>query len=101
VARLPQLEAHLRIGGPVRHGAPQFGHRGRFPAGRAWFDRRGLEFLRGAVGHTLGTNLRFEDDEYNFLRERGRRGTRDAFADRDRHYGESTTDPAGTSPPAG
>ena len=25
---------------------------------------------RGTVGHTLGTNLRFEDDEFNFLRER-------------------------------
>ncbi len=49
----------------------------------------GQQFLRGAVGHTLGTNLRVEDDEYNVLRERGRRGTRDALADRDRHYGPS------------
>lgn len=44
------------------------------------------QFWRGYVGHTLGTNLRFEDDEFNFLRERERRGTRDAFAERDRHY---------------
>lgn len=51
------------------------------------------QFLRGTVGHTLGTNLRFEDDEYNFLRERGRRGTRDAFADRDRHYGSDPENP--------
>jgi enoyl-CoA hydratase len=45
------------------------------------------QFWRGYVGHTLGTNLRFEADEFNFLKERGRRGTRDAFAERDGHYG--------------
>ncbi|MFE2429319.1 enoyl-CoA hydratase/isomerase family protein [Streptomyces sp. NPDC059373] len=45
------------------------------------------QFWRGYVGHTLGTNLRFEPDEFNFLRERGRLGTREAFADRDSHYG--------------
>ncbi|MDT7553518.1 MAG: enoyl-CoA hydratase, partial [Pseudonocardiales bacterium] len=44
------------------------------------------QFLRGAVGHTLGTNLRFEDDEFNFLRERALRGTRAAFSERDEHY---------------
>jgi len=44
------------------------------------------QFLRGAVGHTLGTNLRFEDDEFNFLRERARRGTRATFGERDEHY---------------
>jgi enoyl-CoA hydratase len=46
------------------------------------------QIWRGYVGHTLGTNLRFEPDEFNFLRERARRGTRDAFADRDRYYGD-------------
>jgi enoyl-CoA hydratase len=44
------------------------------------------QFLRGAVGHTLGTNLRFEDDEFNFLRERAHRGTRATFGERDEHY---------------
>jgi enoyl-CoA hydratase len=44
------------------------------------------QFARGYVGHTLGTNLRFEEDEFNFLRERGRRGTREAFADRGEHF---------------
>jgi enoyl-CoA hydratase len=44
------------------------------------------QFWRGYVGHTLGTNLRFEEDEFNFLRERSHRGTRDAFAERDDHY---------------
>jgi enoyl-CoA hydratase len=46
------------------------------------------QFARGYVGHTLGTNLRFEEDEFNFLRERRRSGTREAFADREEHYGE-------------
>jgi enoyl-CoA hydratase len=49
------------------------------------------QFWRGTVGHTLGTNLRFEEDEFNFLRERGRRGTRDAFRARDGRYGGGTT----------
>jgi enoyl-CoA hydratase len=44
------------------------------------------QFARGYVGHTLGTNLRFEPDEFNFLRARDERGTKDAFADRDKHY---------------
>lgn len=46
------------------------------------------QIWRGYVGHTLGTNLRFEPDEFNFLRERARRGTRETFADRDRYYGD-------------
>ena len=46
------------------------------------------QIWRGYVGHTLGTNLRFEPDEFNFLRDRARRGTRGAIADRDRHYGD-------------
>jgi enoyl-CoA hydratase len=44
------------------------------------------QFARGYVGHTLGTNLRLEADEFNFLKERQRRGTRDSFSDRDDHY---------------
>jgi enoyl-CoA hydratase len=46
------------------------------------------QFARGYVGHTLGTNLRFEEDEFNFLRERSRTGTKKAFAQRDGHYAE-------------
>ncbi|MDN5860784.1 MAG: enoyl-CoA hydratase/isomerase family protein, partial [Pseudonocardia sp.] len=45
------------------------------------------QFIRGYVGHTLGTNLRYEDDEFNVLRERARRGTAATFADRDEHHG--------------
>jgi enoyl-CoA hydratase len=46
------------------------------------------QFWRGTVGHTLGTNLRLEDDEFNFLRERSRHGTRAAFRDRDARFGD-------------
>jgi enoyl-CoA hydratase len=46
------------------------------------------QFWRGYVGHTLGTNLRFEPDEFNFLRERSRQGTRAAFVSREEHYQE-------------
>ncbi|GAB2603737.1 hypothetical protein GCM10009696_06590 [Kocuria himachalensis] len=44
------------------------------------------QFARGYVGHTLGTNLRFEDDEFNFLKQRQQAGTRDAFHQRDTYY---------------
>jgi enoyl-CoA hydratase len=44
------------------------------------------QFARGYVGHTLGTNLRLEEDEFNFLRERQKSGTHAAFAERDRRY---------------
>ena len=44
------------------------------------------QFGRGYVGHTLGTNLRFEPDEFNFLRERSDTGTRSAVRDRDAYY---------------
>ena len=44
------------------------------------------QFLRGTVGHTLGTNLRIEADEFNFLRERGKSGTSAAFKKRDEQF---------------
>jgi enoyl-CoA hydratase len=44
------------------------------------------QFLRGTVGHTLGTNLRIEPDEFNFLRERGKSGTGAAFKKRDERF---------------
>lgn len=44
------------------------------------------QFARGYVGHTLGTNLRFENDEFNFLKRRRSEGTRDAFHGRDDYY---------------
>jgi len=37
--------------------------------------------------HAFATNLRFEEDEYNFVKERGRAGTSEAFKSRDAHFG--------------
>jgi enoyl-CoA hydratase len=37
--------------------------------------------------HAFATNLRFEEDEFNFVRERGRSGTSEAFKSRDAHFG--------------
>jgi len=36
--------------------------------------------------HAFATNLRFEPDEFNFVKERGQSGTTDAFKTRDRHF---------------
>ncbi len=44
------------------------------------------QFYRGYVGHTLGTSLRIEDDEPNFLRDRRDKGTAAAFKARDKTF---------------
>jgi enoyl-CoA hydratase len=44
------------------------------------------QIYRGYVGHTLGTNLRLEEDEYNFLRERREKGTTEAFRERNKAF---------------
>lgn len=36
--------------------------------------------------HAFATNLRFEPDEFNFVKERGRAGTSGAFKSRDAHF---------------
>jgi enoyl-CoA hydratase len=36
--------------------------------------------------HAFATNLRFEADEFNFVQERGRAGTTEAFKSRDAHF---------------
>nr|WP_045875497.1 enoyl-CoA hydratase/isomerase family protein [Pseudofrankia sp. DC12] len=36
--------------------------------------------------HAYGTNLRFEDDEYNFVKTRAQHGTKRAFQLRDHHF---------------
>ncbi len=46
------------------------------------------QFARGYLGHTLGTNLRFEPDELNFLRRRRDKGTRSALHERDEYYNQ-------------
>jgi enoyl-CoA hydratase len=36
--------------------------------------------------HAFGTNLQFEDDEFNFVKVRAEHGTRRAFELRDEHF---------------
>ena len=45
------------------------------------FDRLGFAdgVKQGSIMHTLATNVRWETDEYNFVRERRERGAKDAF----------------------
>jgi hypothetical protein len=40
----------------------------------------------GMVAHALGTNVKFEPDDFNFFRTRRDRGTKAAFQDRDEHH---------------
>ena len=40
----------------------------------------------GMVGHALGTNVKFDDGEFNFFRARRDGGTKSAFQDRDAHH---------------
>jgi enoyl-CoA hydratase len=56
------------------------------------------QFYRGYVGHTLGTGLKFEPDEFNFFRARREHGTKQAYKARDAHFtagaDESSSDPS-------
>ncbi|ADP80710.1 enoyl-CoA hydratase/isomerase family protein [Pseudofrankia inefficax] len=47
--------------------------------------------------HAYGTNLRFEDDEFNFVKTRAQHGTRKAFQLRDAHF-DITDEPLFTTP---
>ena len=38
------------------------------------------------ITHAFGTNLRFEDGEFNFVKARARHGTKEAFRLRDEHF---------------
>ena len=38
--------------------------------------------------HAFATNLRFEPDEFNFVRERSRSGATSAFKTRDAHFSD-------------
>jgi enoyl-CoA hydratase/carnithine racemase len=49
----------------------------------------GLEETTSYLFHSFGTNLRFESDEFNFVKERTRSGTTEAFRKRDEHFGEN------------
>ncbi len=45
------------------------------------------EEAAGYLVHAFATNLRFEDDEYNFVKTRAKVGTSEAFKHRDTHFG--------------
>jgi len=49
-----------------------------------------LEETTSYLFHSYGTNLRFEPDEFNFVKERANIGTSEAFRKRDEHYGEGS-----------
>ena len=45
------------------------------------------EEATGFLVHAFATNLRFEADEFNFVKERAKLGTSGAFKRRDEHFG--------------
>jgi enoyl-CoA hydratase/carnithine racemase len=45
------------------------------------------EEATGFLVHAFATNLRFEDDEFNFVKTRAKLGTSEAFKVRDEHFG--------------
>jgi enoyl-CoA hydratase len=44
------------------------------------------EEVLGYLFHAYGTNLQFEDDEFNFVKARKEHGLKEAFAMRDEHF---------------
>jgi enoyl-CoA hydratase len=48
----------------------------------------GASFNQGLLGHTMATNIRFEEDEFNFLKMRRDIGLKDAIKARDKRYEE-------------
>ena len=41
----------------------------------------------GWIGHVLGTNMKFDPDEFNFFKQRRDEGTTEAFRSRERRFG--------------
>ncbi len=54
------------------------------------FDLLGMngQFTAGALAYPLFTNLKWEDEEFNFLKRRAEVGTTEAFAERERRWAE-------------
>jgi len=52
------------------------------------YDRLGMisDFIPAYISHTLFTNLRWEDDEYNFFKERREKGAKEGFHGRDDRF---------------
>lgn len=55
----------------------------------------GLEESTAYLMHSFGTNLRFEEDEFNFVKTRAESGTSAAFKKRDQHYDGKPDDDKG------
>jgi enoyl-CoA hydratase len=55
---------------------------------RLAYDSMGLSsaFGQGYIGHTLFTNIRYEEGEFNFIKRRRDVGMRDAVKERDARY---------------
>jgi enoyl-CoA hydratase len=53
------------------------------------------QFVHGYVSHALGTNIRYEDGEFNFMRSRRDKGVREAAHAREAFYGTDSTSPQG------
>ena len=45
------------------------------------------QFVHGYVSHALGTNIRYEEGEFNFMRNRRDKGVREAAHGREEFYG--------------
>ncbi len=52
------------------------------------------QFVHGYVGHVLGTNIRYEPDEHNFMKARRDKGVSGASKDREQRYSETAPDKA-------
>ncbi|GAA0709211.1 enoyl-CoA hydratase-related protein [Vreelandella titanicae] len=46
------------------------------------------QFAYGHILHTLATNVRYESDEYNFMKQRRDKGVKASHHDREKHYSE-------------
>lgn len=49
------------------------------------------EEAASVIFHAFATNLRFEEDEFNFVRERSRSGATESFKARDAHFGRRSS----------
>jgi enoyl-CoA hydratase len=59
------------------------------------------QFIRGYFGHVLGTQMRLEDDEFNFFRSRRDHGTKEAYRQRDAQVGGTDSPVPGAAPTGG
>ncbi len=58
------------------------------------------QFIHGYVGHALGTNIRYEPDESNFMKERSKKGATGAAHAREDRFVEGGSEPDSGAPTA-